>query len=172
MKRSLLLGVVVAAGVLWIALSRRQSPSVEVKSSPAMPHQVGSPKFTATTREGTDFHATRPQVQAAGVDAATLRTEVYAVIDDASATYDERAVAAIAPYLAHADIEIRKMALDGLLRAGEVTAAPVLRAAAAKLADPRETTTYLDAADYLELPARTSARKNAKKSTAAPPTSK
>lgn len=168
MKRSLLLGVVVAAGVLWISLSQRQSPAVEVKSTPAIPHQAESRKLTATTGKGADIPATRPQVEPAGGDAAILRAEAYAVIDDASATYDERAVAVIAPYLSHADIEIRKMALDGLLRAGEVTAAPVLRAAGAKLADPREETTYLDAADYLELPAR----KSSKKSAAASPTLK
>jgi hypothetical protein len=163
MKRSLLLGVVVVAGVLLVLQLRRQSPSVEVKASPAISvrHEAERRKLTATTGEGTNFPATRTQVAPAGVDAATSRDEAYALIDEAAVTYDERAVAAIAPYLTHADVEIRKMALDGLLRAGEVSAAPVLCAAGAKLTDPREASTYLDAADYLELPARKRSKKSA-----------
>ena len=159
MKRSLLLGVVVAAGVLLVLQLRSQSPSVEVKTSPAISvrHEAERRKPAAATGAGADSSPSQPT----GVDAEAVRAEAYTVIDEASVTYDQRAVAAIAPYLSHADVEIRKMALDGLLRAGEVTAAPVLRAAGAKLADPREATTYLDAADYLELPARKRSKKSA-----------
>jgi hypothetical protein len=161
MKRSLMLGVVVALGALFVFLLRRQSssPPVEVKASPAISirHEAASRKPAAATGAGADYSLAQPTA----VDAAAARAEAYVVIDDASTTYDERAVAAIAPYLAHADLEIRKMALDGLLRAGEISAAPVLRAAGAKLTDPREATTYLDAADYLELPARKRSKKSA-----------
>lgn len=140
---------------------RRQSssPPVEVKASPAISirHEAASRKPAAATGAGADYSPAQPTA----VDAAAARAEAYVVIDDASTTYDERAVAAIAPYLAHADLEIRKMALDGLLRAGEISAAPALRAAGAKLTDPREATTYLDAADYLELPVRKRSKRSA-----------
>lgn len=156
-----MLGVVVALGALFVFLLRRESssPSVEVKTSPAISvrHEAERRKPAAATGAGADYSLAQPTA----VDAAAARTEAYVVIDEASTTYDERAVAAIAPYLAHADVEIRKMALDGLLRAGEVSAAPVLRAAGAKLTDPREASTYLDAADYLELPARKRSKKSA-----------
>ncbi len=152
MKQSLILGVVVTLGAILVAMLCQQSPSppAEVKAPPsiAIRHGAASSEPEWTTGAGIKSSPVQPKT----VDVLTARAEAYVVIDEASVTYDERAVAAIAPYLANADLEIRKLALDGLLRAGEITAASVLRTAATKLADPREAATYLDAADFLELP--------------------
>lgn len=164
MKRSLALGAIVALGTLGVLLLRQQLPSTSWKDKSLPPasirHDTARSKPAATAGAGPTAPVVVPMSAPPGVDAATARAEAYAVIDEAAVTYDERAGAAIAPYLAHADPEIRKMALDGLLRSGEISAAPVLRAATAKLADPREAAAYLDAADYLELPLKKSGRKS------------
>lgn len=152
MKQSSILGVVVTLGAILVAILRQQSqsPSAKAKAPPSIVirHGVASSELEGTTGAGMNYSPVQPKT----VDALTARAEAYVLIDEASVTYDERAVAAIAPHLANADLEIRKLALDGLLRAGEVTAASVLRIAATKLADPREAATFLDAADFLELP--------------------
>lgn len=73
-------------------------------------------------------------------------------IQDLSITYDAREVPALAAFLTHDSAEVRAAALDGLVRLGSKEAAEPLRAATAKVKDPREAIAMLDAADYLELP--------------------
>ena len=73
-------------------------------------------------------------------------------IQDLSITYDAREVPALAAFLTHDSAEVRAAALDGLIRLGSKEAAEPLRAASAKVKDPREAIAMLDAADYLELP--------------------
>jgi hypothetical protein len=73
-------------------------------------------------------------------------------IQDLSVTYDAREVPALAAFLTHDSAEVRAAALDGLIRLGSKEAAEPLRAASAKVKDPREAIAMLDAADYLELP--------------------
>lgn len=73
-------------------------------------------------------------------------------IEDLSVTYDAREVPALAAFLNHDATEVRAAAIDGLIRLGSKEAAEPLRAAAAKVKDPREAIAMLDAADYLELP--------------------
>jgi len=73
-------------------------------------------------------------------------------IEDLSVTYDAREVPALAAFLTHDAAEVRAAAIDGLIRLGSKEAAEPLRAASAKVKDPREAIAMLDAADYLELP--------------------
>jgi hypothetical protein len=73
-------------------------------------------------------------------------------IETASTAYDEAAVAKIAPYLLHKDPSVRLAALSGMINLGESKGAPILRTAAKDLSDPREATSFLEAADFLELP--------------------
>ena len=73
-------------------------------------------------------------------------------IEDLSVTYDAREVPALAAFLTHDAVEVRAAAIDGLIRLGSKEAAEPLRAASAKVKDPREAIAMLDAADYLELP--------------------
>jgi hypothetical protein len=73
-------------------------------------------------------------------------------IETASTSYDEAAVAKIGPYLLHKDPSVRQAALSGMVNLGESKGAPILRTAAKDLSDPREATSFLEAADFLELP--------------------
>lgn len=73
-------------------------------------------------------------------------------IADLSITYDPQEVPRIARYLTHEDADVRRDAVDGLVRLGAREGAEALREAAAKMKDPREAVAMLDAAAYLELP--------------------
>jgi len=73
-------------------------------------------------------------------------------IHEASIQYEPEQIPVISRYLVHPDQEVRTAALNGLIVLGERAAANNLREAAKQLEDPREAVTYLDAADYLELP--------------------
>lgn len=81
-----------------------------------------------------------------GIDA--ILTE----IETASTSYDAAAVTKIAPFLLHKDPSIRLAAISGMINLGESKGAPILRTAAKDLSDPREASSFLEAADFLELP--------------------
>ncbi len=78
-------------------------------------------------------------------------------ISDATVSYDASAVANITPYLLNPNKEVRRIAVDGLIRTGDASGVGVLRDAAKRLSDPREATVFLDAADFLALPSAATA---------------
>ncbi len=70
----------------------------------------------------------------------------------AATTYDAAAAAEVAKYLNHPDPEVRAEAVRAMVVAGDAAGAALLRKASEQIKDPREAVTYLDAADFLELP--------------------
>ncbi len=93
------------------------------------------------------------ELRAAPADSS--KEAIFESIHEASTLYDTSALPLIEPYLSHADLEVRAAAVEGLVALGESGGSSLLRSAASKLADPREAVTYLDAADYLDLPPTT-----------------
>lgn len=70
----------------------------------------------------------------------------------AATTYDAAAAEEVAKYLNHPDPEVRAEAVRAMVVAGDAAGAALLRKASEQIKDPREAVTYLDAADFLELP--------------------
>ena len=80
------------------------------------------------------------------------RTAILGKIEEASVTYDAKALPDIETYLLHPDPEVRTAALNGMIVLGEAGAASLLREAAKKAPTPKEAVALTEAADYLELP--------------------
>jgi hypothetical protein len=83
------------------------------------------------------------------------RAAIFNEIEQASVTYDAKALPQIEPYLLHPDPEVRAAAMNGMIVLGDSAAAPLLRAAAEKAPTAKEAVALGDAADYMELPAGT-----------------
>lgn len=81
------------------------------------------------------------------------RAAILKEIEQASVTYDAKALPDIEPYLLHPDPEVRQAALNGMLILGDAVAGPLLRKAAEKAPTPKEAVAFQEAADYVELPA-------------------
>jgi len=101
--------------------------------------------------------------------AATGTEQALQRIESAVVTYDAASLPVIAPYLTHADPELRLAAREGLLQMGLSEAVPLLREAAGKLKDPREAILLLDAADFLELPSVSSTAGKKRRAHPVPP---
>lgn len=82
----------------------------------------------------------------------TEKPKILEVIDEASVSYDAAELPKIQPFLLHADPEVRKAALEGMLTLGDAAAAPMLRTAAKLALTPEEAQAMTEAAAYLELP--------------------
>lgn len=74
------------------------------------------------------------------------------VVRESALTYDAEAAERVAKFLNHPDAEVRAEAVKAMMVAGDIAGAALLRKAAEQIKDPREAVTYLDAADFLELP--------------------
>ena len=83
------------------------------------------------------------------------RIAILGKIEEASVTYDAKALPQIEPFLLHPDPEVRTAALNGMIVLGESGAAPLLRKAAEKAPTPQEAVAMTEAAGYLELPSGT-----------------
>lgn len=83
------------------------------------------------------------------------RIAIFNEIEQASVTYDAKALPQIERYLLHPDPEVRAAAMNGMIVLGDSAAAPLLRAAAEKAPTPKEAVALGEAADYMELPAGT-----------------
>lgn len=75
-------------------------------------------------------------------------------MEELATTYSAESVPPLARYLKHDDAAVRAAAIDALLRLGDASASPLLRAAAKASEDPDEIVAMLNAAKYLELPSR------------------
>ncbi|WP_367873137.1 HEAT repeat domain-containing protein [Luteolibacter sp. Populi] len=83
------------------------------------------------------------------------RVAILGKIEEASVTYDAKALPEIEPFLLHPDPEVRTAALNGMIVLGEAGAAPLLRKAAETAPTPQEAVAMTEAAGYLELPSGT-----------------
>lgn len=80
---------------------------------------------------------------------------ILTTIEEASVTYDSKALPLIEPFLLHADPRVRLAAMNGMIVLGEAAAGPLLRKAAGTAASPKEAVALAEAADFVELPSGT-----------------
>jgi hypothetical protein len=99
--------------------------------------------------------ATRPEPQKPEAKtSAPLASQavILAQIEDASVTYDAKALPLIEPYLLNPDPVVREAAMKGMINLGDAAAGPLLREASHHVSTPQEAVALLEAADYVELP--------------------
>lgn len=163
-----MLGVLVLGAVLGWWLKPRPVPSptsqVPAKNPPsqAMVPVTGQAVASITAEATAPAPVAGEPVKVVAFAASPeMQAEAERFIDDAALTYDAEAVRLIAPYLVNGDPAIRRMALDGMIRASDRAGAVALREAAPRLPDAREAAAYLEAAEFLELPPMKSRKKQA-----------
>lgn len=101
---------------------------------------------------------------------AASHAVILGEIEDASVTYDAKALPRIEPYLLHADPEIREAAKNGMINLGDAAAGPMLRKASQNAPTPQEAVALLEAANFVELPSGSVIlKKRDKPAKAAPP---
>ena len=124
-----------------------------------------SGRITSGTRETKYQEIAPPNLPQApitpGSGFSTQQTEtILEQINDASVTYDPRELSKIQPFLTHADPEVRKAAMNGMIVLGDASAGAMLRDAAKSAQSPQEAVAMLEAADYVELPSATNDLRN------------
>ncbi len=161
---ALVVTMLLVVAYLASELAKRPAPDeARMGGAPRAPeaarHAAAGPaKVAAASTSGTPDSPQHSPAAGSGAgspvasDPEAAKEAILENIHDAATAYDASALPLIEPYLAHTDPEIRAAAVDGLVALGETGGAALLRDAARKLADPREAVTYLDAAEYLELP--------------------
>lgn len=111
-------------------------------------------------------HETKPSAPPAS------QAVILGQIEDASVTYDAKALPLIEPYLLNADPVVREAAKNGMINLGDAAAGPLLREASRHASTPEEAMALSEAADYVELPPATvrltKGTKQAPSGTAAP----
>jgi hypothetical protein len=171
----LLLIAVIAAVCAWVVWPKSRSslpsrvpgaPSANATNTPLAPLQDSASSVTTASPPAKlsaplpspppENPSTPPQpavspALAAGKSNSTHAAEL-ARIEELATTYAAEQVQPLARYLQHESPAVRAAAVDGLVRLGDSSAAPLLRAAAKQMDDPDETVAMLNAAKYLELP--------------------
>jgi hypothetical protein len=135
--------------------------AVRPAETPAAPLVSGAKPATEQTESAPVKDAEQKIVTVAATQ--EVRDAAERFIDEAALTYDVQAVELIAPYLVNGDATIRRLALDGLIRASDPAGAKALREAATRLVDASEAAAFLVAAEFLELPPMKSRKKRAAK---------
>ena len=142
--------LLIAAGGMLLPQSKKEGPTVLTsRASQASPEVV----------TGDDQVRLTPSKAIAEPSDKGLRDEERSVIlntiEQASVTYDAKALPLIEPYLLHQDPEVRRAAMNGMIVLGEAAAGPLLRKAAEKSTSPKEAVALSEAADFVELPSGT-----------------
>ena len=140
-----------------VPLAPPQSPKVAAPTLNATPSADPAPSPLAQAPARPSLTPSKPATTSPGDFAATLGVEdanarELADIETLATTYSAEKVAPLARYLSHASPEVRAAAIDGLVRLGEASAAPLLREAAKTTENSDEIIAMLNAAKYLELP--------------------
>ena len=153
--------LVLAGGVIWLKTSNRGKNPALLVTGPGK-SAAGSrpePERPNTKKSATPFHPQAPITPGSGL--STQQTEtILEQINDASVTYDSRELSKIQPFLTHADPEVRKAAMNGMIVLGDASAGAMLRDAAKSAQSPQEAVAMLEAADYVELPSATNDLRN------------
>ena len=141
--------LIAAGGMLW-PQSEEAGPTVKTSRASQATPQVAA---------GKDRGRLAPPEADAEPSATGLRDEersaILNTIEQASVTYDAKALPLIEPYLLHQDPEVRLAAMNGMIVLGEAAAGPLLRKAAEKSTSPKEAVALSEAADFVELPSGT-----------------
>lgn len=125
-----------------------KSPSALTVAKPTEPTKSALP----ATRPKPQNHENKPGVPPAS------QAVILSQIEDASVTYDAKALPLIEPYLLNADPVVREAAKNGMINLGDVAAGPLLREASRHASTPEEAMALSEAADYVELPPATARR--------------
>ena len=142
----------IAAGWMLWPQPREAEPTVQTSRA------SHASKQGATGTDNGRF--TRPQTDAELVEKGAIlrdeeRSAILNTIEQASVTYDAKALPLIEPYLLHQDPDVRLAAMNGMIVLGEAAAGPLLRKAAEKCTSPKEAVALSEAADFVELPSGT-----------------
>lgn len=159
-SRFVLIALALAAGLSALLWLRPRPAAPELAPAPAPTRaEAPSPPPTAPPAPPAPVAVSAPEPLSAppppADDSPAPVAADLARIEAAVVTYEPASLPVIAPYLAHANPEVREAARHGLLQMGLAEGAPLLREAAGKMKDPREAIELLDAADFLELPTGT-----------------
>lgn len=144
--------LLIAAGVILVPRSKDAPPVVDTaKTGQAAPQ--------ASKGDARGLVA-QPKTEGETPAKPTALTEeerlvIFNEIEQASVTYDAKALPDIEPYLLHPNPEVRQAAMNGMVVLGDAAAGPLLRKAAEKAPTPKEAVALGEAADYVELPSGT-----------------
>lgn len=142
--------LLIAAGGMLLPQSEEAEPAVLASRA-----SQASPQFVTG-----DDPARRTPSKAGGAPVTEglqdeERSAILNTIEQASVTYDAKALPLIEPYLLHQDPEVRLAAMNGMIVLGEAAAGPLLRKAAEMSTSPKEAVALSEAADFVELPSGT-----------------
>lgn len=119
-----------------------KSASTFTVAKPAEPTKSSLPASPSEPQKHEAKPSTPPASQAV----------ILGQIEDASVTYDAKALPLIEPYLLNPDPVVREAAMKGMINLGDAAAGPLLREASHHVSTPQEAVALLEAADYVELP--------------------
>lgn len=140
--------LLLVAIVLFLRNTAEETPENDGKSpSPLTAAPTGPTKSSLpASRSEAQKHEAKPSAPPAS------QAVILGQIEDASVTYDAKALPLIEPYLLNPDPVIREAAMKGMINLGDAAAGPLLREASHRVATPQEAVALLEAADYVELP--------------------
>ena len=144
--------LLVLAGGLFLPRSNEGESSLENRPAHRATSQRAKGQWTQSVAQP------RADAEPVGRTVELENDELAAIlttIEEASVTYDSKALPLIEPFLLHADPRVRQAAMNGMIVLGEAAAGPLLREAAGKAPSPREAFALADAADFVELPSGT-----------------
>ena len=150
--------LLLVAIVLILRNAREPVPENAVKSSTAVtaikPTKPTKPAKSALpeARPEPEKHEAKPSAPPAS------QAVILGQIEDASVTYDAKALPLIEPYLLNPDPVVREAAKNGMINLGDAAAGPLLREASRYASTPQEAMALSEAADYVELPPATARR--------------
>lgn len=142
-------GLLLVAIVLLLRNTVEETPENDGKSPSPLTATVptGPTKSSVPgSRSETQKHETTPSAPPAS------QAVILGQIEEASVTYDAKALPLIEPYLLNPDPVIREAAMKGMINLGDAAAGPLLREASHNVSTPQEAVALLEAADYVELP--------------------
>jgi hypothetical protein len=142
--------LLIAAGVMLVPRSKDTPPAAE----PSRTEQTAAVSSKSGARESDAAAKPEGEAKPAAISDEERMT-ILNGIEQASVTYDAKALADIEPYLLHPDAEVRQAAMNGMIVLGDAAAGPLLRKAAEKAPTPKEAVALTEAAEYIELPAGT-----------------
>lgn len=144
--------LLIAAGVMLLPRAkdaRASSETPRMEQTASQPAK-GDPRGSVATPKPVE-----PEVAKESKLTDEERIGIFNEIEQASVTYDAKALSDIEPYLLHPDPEVRQAAMNGMIVLGDAAAGPLLRKAAENAPTPKEAVALTEAADFIELPAGT-----------------
>ncbi len=144
--------LLIVAGVMLVPRSKEAQPSSDSsRTIQATPQVTKSHEHDSVAQPKADAEAVAKDAKLPDEERAAILNE----IEQASVTYDAKALPSIERYLLHSDPEVRVAAMNGMIVLGDAAAGPLLRQAAEKAPSPKEAVAMAEAADYVELPSGT-----------------